>query len=378
MTVSTAQPGGRVIPLKPRTMATQTGFAKTLDEVLQRKTYGYLSQGATLRFMSRMRALSFSRGGYARDEGDPLAGLRARFDLGEWAEATDMSRAQLLRLRDTLVERRILAWQSDGPGAGKGWLVWQTETEQWQTNTHGGKREGAGRKAGQAAIDNLIKGQAAIDNLINPGGSDYSSCQRNLINLSMAASSEAGNQAGSAALLRMEEDIDIPDGISTASAAETIKKSTPARSASAKPKPKAAKGEAMTQDERDYRAMVLQVVADLSHIEPRDLPERAAQWGAAGRFFRSKATVEEVAELWAAEKASPAWDTRPLTLMTLFTLLGAWRSSGPKVYAEGVHRKRLAARGELKTATPTAGPARQEPATRPPTRRRTFSHDERL
>jgi hypothetical protein len=121
----------------------------------------------------------------------------------------------------------------------------------------------------------------------------------------------------------------------------------------------------MSDDERDYRADLLALVAKANGLTtPRSLPNYDGQWHAAGKFFGEGVSVEEAADFYTVEHHRPKWASAPLHLEHLFTLLGVWRSKGRAEYVAGVKRSIDAAEGkfaQMRTETATPPPARRGP-----------------
>lgn len=356
-----------VTPIRPtNALGVQTRFANTLDELFQRKAHRWLTQGAVGAFIARMRRESLGNAGYQVDETEPAR--RARFELREWATALEMDKPQVVHLRDRLVERGILTYEQDAPGAG--WLSWQIDTSRWRTTTRGGKREGAGAPAGnqnarrEAGVVSLIDSDnSAIVSLIDskPAGvvSLIDSDEEKQSNRQRANSPEAGPQAGAGPTAPFFLDMGIsPEQKET-------QKETLRAEADASGRARVGKsGKAtMPPEERDYRAALLGLIAQANGLRnARSLPAYDGQWQAAGKFYREGVSVEEVADLYTVEARRPKWASAPLHLEHLFTLLGVWRAHGRAEYVAGVRRSIDAKDGRYaQQPTTPPPPARARP-----------------
>jgi hypothetical protein len=358
-----------VRPLR-RPLGTQTGFANTLSDLLAKRAYRWLRQGAVGEFVERMRRTSLGYAGYQGE--DPTPGERARFELRAWAETLEMGKPQIVKLRDRLVERGILTYQEEA--AGSGWLYWQTDTSRWPTTTRGGKREGAGRPArkladvsslinaeeeGSSAVSSLINSKlAGVSSLINSEGENKSKWKRQ-------NAPQPRQAAAASPMAPFFLDTTLSPQEKETPEKETLRAEAHASGRAHAPARMKGQPANMSDEEFAYRLELCAKAAEANGVANwHSLPASNGFFGAAGKFYRERLSVADVMAFYAVERKRPRYDSEVLHLADLFTKLPAWRLNGPAKYAASIGRKRDAVEGRyeaMRAETATPPPARRGP-----------------
>lgn len=127
-------------------------------------------------------------------------------------------------------------------------------------------------------------------------------------------------------------------------------------SSSEKPIHKPRKERELSPDHQ-YR---VDLIAAVSKVRGCASPNKNAEWGAAGKFFRwngdTSAPIDDVVTCFTIEQRAPHWDTNTLTLNDLIKPYGAYLRSGQTAFENAIKRKRDAANGEYdkpRTTKPT-------------------------
>ncbi len=145
-----------IAPILPL-VGCMTGAANAVSEQLARIDL----PPKVSRFLRCLERATFGWAGVHRAHGHAQPGAWCPFELAEWVERTQMSRSQILHLRQRLVEDGLIWYEPDETVRGCGRIGWNLDFANWKPlqpgyRRWGGARPGAGRPRKQESAGGVV------------------------------------------------------------------------------------------------------------------------------------------------------------------------------------------------------------------------------
>lgn len=142
-----------VVPL----VGSMMGASNTISEQLARIDV----PPKVTRFLRCLERATFGWAGVHRAQGREQPGALCPFVLAEWVERTQMSRSQILHIRQRLVEDGLIWYEADEAVRGRGSIGWNLDVTAWKPlqpgyPLGGGTRAGAGRPRMTDAAEGVV------------------------------------------------------------------------------------------------------------------------------------------------------------------------------------------------------------------------------